>query len=100
MSLDQVEAKMRMKLMDLSGLGARVKFIVDGQGTLLLDGKAIPPSLSREDGEAETTITMTEENLIKLLEGELNPTIAYTLGKLKVQGSMGYALKLSSMLEE
>jgi putative sterol carrier protein len=100
MSLDQVEAKIRSRLTDLNGLGARVKFVVEGEGALLLDGKAFPPTLSREDGEADTTITMTEDNLMKLLDGQLNPTIAYTLGKLKVQGSMGYALKLSSILED
>jgi len=43
---------------------------------------------------------MTGENMLKLLDGQLNPTIAYTLGKLKVQGSMGLALKLSSLLED
>lgn len=100
MSLDTIESKMKARLMDLNGLGARIKFVVEDEGVLMLDGKALPPVLSREDGEAETTITMTADNLAKLIDGELNPTIAYTLGKLKVQGSVGYALKLSSMLED
>ena len=100
MSLDVIEAKMKTRLMDLNGLGARIKFVVEDEGQLMLDGKAIPPTLSREDGEADTTITMTADNLAKLIDGELNPTIAYTMGKLKVQGSVGYALKLSSLLED
>ena len=99
MSIDAVEAKMKTRLMDLNGLGAKIKFVLD-DGMLLLDGKAMPPSVTRDDGEADTTITISNDNMIKLMDGQLNPTIAYTLGKLKVQGSMGYALKLASMLED
>ena len=36
----------------------------------------------------------------KLMAGTLNPTLAYSLGKLKVDGSLGVALKLASMMEE
>lgn len=100
MSLDEIETKIRARLTDLTGLGARIKFNVEDTGIIMLDGKAMPPAVSREDGEAETTITISADNLAKLIDGGLNPTIAYTLGKLKIQGSMGYALKLSSMLED
>ena len=99
MSIDAVEAKMKTRLMDLNGLGAKIKFVLD-DGMLLLDGKAMPPSVTRGDGEADTTITISNDNMMKLMDGQLNPTIAYTLGKLKVQGSMGYALKLASMVED
>lgn len=100
MSLDTIEAKIKSRLMDLNGLGAKIKFVVEDTGVLMLDGKAVPPVLTREDGDADTTITMSLDNLTKLIDGELNPTIAYTMGKLKVQGSVGYALKLSSLLED
>jgi putative sterol carrier protein len=36
----------------------------------------------------------------KLIAGELNPMVAFTLGKLKVFGSKGIALKLSSLLDK
>lgn len=100
MSLDDIESRIAARLPSLVGLGARIRFVVEEGGSLLLDGKALPPTLSRADGEAETTITMSADNMLKLVSGELNPTLAYTLGKLKVQGSMGYALKLSSMLDD
>lgn len=100
MSLDEIEAKIAARLPSLTGLGARIRFVVEEGGSLLLDGKALPPTLSHAEGEAETTITMSADNMLKLVSGELNPTIAYTLGKLKVQGSVGYALKLASMLDD
>ena len=39
-------------------------------------------------------------NFDKMLDGVLNPTLAFATGKLKVQGSMGSALKLAALLEE
>jgi len=34
------------------------------------------------------------------MAGALNPMLAYTLGKLKVDGSMGVAMKVAALLEE
>jgi len=35
----------------------------------------------------------------KLITGELSPMVAFTMGKVKVLGSKGVALKLSGLLE-
>ena len=35
----------------------------------------------------------------RLLDGQLDPTWAFTTGKLKVEGSMGLAMKLAGLLE-
>jgi putative sterol carrier protein len=50
--------------------------------------------------DAETTIAISLDDLQRLITGALNPTMAYMTGKLKVQGSMGIALKMSQLLEE
>ena len=50
------------------------------------------------DGPADTTIRISEDNLEKLLTGALDPTLAYMTGKLKVEGSLGVAMKLTSLL--
>jgi putative sterol carrier protein len=39
-------------------------------------------------------------DLEKLTAGELNPMLAYTLGRLKVEGSMGIAMKVAALLED
>ena len=41
-----------------------------------------------------------DQDLQKLIDGNLNPTLAYMTGKLKVEGSMGVALKISQLLED
>lgn len=48
--------------------------------------------------EAKCTVTISLENLEKLIEKKLNPQMAFITGKLKVQGNMGLALKLGAIL--
>ena len=101
MTIDTVEAKIRARLLDLAAMRSRIRFQMEDAGALLLDATVMPPTLARNgEGDADCTITMSVDNMLKLLEGNLSPTIAYTMGKLKVQGSMGLALKLSSLLED
>ena len=98
-----MEAKTRAveaRLMDLAGLNYVVKFEVGDDGALVIDGKAMPPCLAAESTEADCTIRLSGGDFDALLAGSLNPTLAYTLGKLKIDGSMGVALKLASMLED
>lgn len=101
MTIDTVETKIRARLMELTAMRCKVRFNMDDAGTLLLDATQVPPTLTRGgEGDADCTISMSVDNMLKLLDGQLSPTIAYTMGKLKVQGSMGLALKLSSLLED
>lgn len=38
------------------------------------------------------TLTLSDANFLKLIQGELNPTTAFMLGKLKVKGDLGLSL--------
>jgi putative sterol carrier protein len=64
-----------------------------------LGATAIPPTLSNDDAEADCTIRLSEDRLSQLIEGRLSPTLAYTLGQIKVEGSLGVAMKLAGLLE-
>lgn len=50
--------------------------------------------------EAVCTLQLNDENFVKLVEGSLNPTTAFMMGKLKVKGALGQALKLQSILNQ
>jgi putative sterol carrier protein len=99
MSFETVAAEIRGHLMQFAGLGYKVKFAFDEGGVLLLDGTVTPPTLVEEDGEADCVIASTVDNAVKLMNGQLNPMLAYSMGQLKIAGSVGVALKMASMLE-
>ena len=66
-----------------------------GQWTVAVDDGTV--TVTEGTGEADCTITASEETLVKIATGEANPTTAYMTGKLKIQGDMGAALKLQKL---
>ena len=79
-------------------LGYKVKFVLD-DGVIFWDGTGASPEIGNEDkGEADTTINISADNLQKLMQGGLDPTLAYMTGKLKVEGDMTVAMALSQLL--
>lgn len=45
-------------------------------------------------------ITVSSTNFNKLIEGKLDPVVAFTLGKLKVDGDLGKALEFAGLLKK
>lgn len=70
------------------------KFIVKGQGAILIDENGARAA----DGEADVTLTADEDTFRAILEGDLAPTAAFMSGKLGVEGDMGVAMKLGAAL--
>ena len=44
--------------------------------------------------DRDVLITISGDNLLKMLDGKLNPITAYTMGKLRVQGNLDAALEI------
>lgn len=92
---EMVEERLREALPALSRLGALVRFDLGKEGRPVLDARAGQARLDLESDEpADCTITITKENLLKLMDGKLDPMLGYTLGKIRVAGSLGIAMKL------
>lgn len=51
-----------------------------------------------EYNDRNCAVTMSMENFNKLLDGKLDPVLAFTLGKLKVDGDTGKALEFSKLI--
>ena len=80
-----------------AGMNNTYLFEVEGAGTWLVsvdDGRV---SVTEGGGEADCTISASEENFAKMVAGELNPTTACMTGKLKIKGDMGAAMKLQKL---
>jgi putative sterol carrier protein len=80
-----------------AGMNNSYVFDVEGAGTWKVDVRDGVISVTEGGGDADATIQATEENLLKISKGELNPTTAYMTGKLKIKGDMGAALKLQKL---
>ncbi len=100
MSMESATRALEPRLGEFAGLGARVKFDFGVDGALMVDATSTPPSISQAGGDADCTITLTIDDLHKLIAGGLSPTLAYMTGKLKIAGSMGVAMKVAALLED
>jgi len=93
--LEQLAAAMNEKPEAISSINASYRFKLKSgeQFEVILKGG----SASVEDDAslpADCTITLSESDMSKLLRNELNTTLAYMTGAVKVDGKLALALKL------
>ncbi len=98
MSLESTTQELRAKVGEDSGLGATVKFVFEDGSVIFLDGASTPNRVSNEDREADCTIGLTLADFESIRAGEMDAMTAFMMGKLKVQGDMSIATRLSSLL--
>jgi len=100
MSIETIKAKMKEKMALAAGLNAKIKFDFGDEGIVHVDATQSPAVISEDDADADTTLVCSIDTLKAIVEGTQDPNIAFMMGKLKVQGSMGIAMKLNSILED
>lgn len=85
----------------LSTLGYKVRFdLTDTTTSILLDASAGEAEVSESREAADTVLKLSSDTLEKLITGRLGPMLAFSTGRLKVEGSQGVALKLAGLLGE
>ncbi len=77
-----------------SSYDGTAKFVIEDEGTIMLDASGARAG----DEPADVTMTASAETFEGMLQGELNTTMAFMSGKLKIDGSMSEAMKLASVL--
>jgi putative sterol carrier protein len=81
----------------LAGMNNSYAFDIENAGKWLVTIADGAVSVRDGEGEADCTISATEENFQRILSGEQNATSAYMTGKLKIKGDMGAAMKLQKL---
>lgn len=76
------------------GFDAVAKFVIPGEGAIMVDASGVHAG----DDAADVTLTASAEAFQAMFDGEMSPTVAFMTGKLKVDGSMGLAMKLAGLL--
>lgn len=106
MTFDELLAKVRETAAkaDVLGIGflaVQVNITGDNGGVFYVevkDGKINVEPYPYNDRNCE--ITISSDNLVKLINGKLDPVAAFTLGKLKVNGDIGKALEFSKIVKK
>ncbi len=70
------------------------KFVIQGEGSVIVDENGAHAG----DEEADVTLTASVETFEAMMSGDMNPTSAFMSGKLAVDGDMGKAMQLGTVL--
>ncbi len=96
MSVEAIQSKLTELLGSGAGLDGSLKMNFGDDGVVRIEGTEV----TTDDTDADATITITLEDAVAMMEGNLNPTMAFMQGKLSVDGNMGMAMKLSNLLDD
>ena len=98
MSLEEITQIIGDRVAEKSAVAAVVKFDFGDDGFLSIDGVSEPAVVSNEDIDADCTVIISLSDFEEVMAGSLNPQMAFMMGKLKVEGEMGIAMKLGEIL--
>jgi putative sterol carrier protein len=76
------------------GIEGAVRIVIEDEGSLIVDGAGARAG----DGEADCTLTASADTFSDMLGGALDPASAFMGGRLAIEGDMGLAMRLASLL--
>lgn len=91
--LNQAVTELNEKV-SAAGFDSTAKFAIEGEGAIMMDSDGARIA----DDPADVTMSADAETFQSILNGDLNPTSAFMTGKLTVDGDMGVAMKLATVL--
>jgi putative sterol carrier protein len=98
MSIESATTTIKEKVGEDCGLAATLKFDCGDDGVIFLDATTVPNVVSNENNDAACTVKLALADLEAMIGGELDPMAAFSLGKLQLDGDMGVAMKLGSII--
>lgn len=105
MTFEEIVAKVKDKTANANVsnvsdfLAIQVNITGEGEGIFYVevkDGKLSVEPYEYYDRQA--IVTMKSKNFLALMEGKLDPVAAFTLGKLKIDGSVEKVIEFSKLL--
>ena len=105
MKFDNLLSKVRKmaESADISGtdfLAVQINITGEDPGVFYVEVKDGKISVEPYDyHDRNCAITMASDDFNKLISGKLDPVLAFTIGKLKVDGDVGKALEFSKLIK-
>jgi putative sterol carrier protein len=93
MDAEALETLITDTLPRLSRVGALVRFDLGKDGEYVVDARAGLARLS-DESDCDCTIKIAADNLVKLIEGRMDPMLGYAMGKIRVVGALDVAMRL------
>lgn len=101
MSLDHLVTGFQEKLKFGGITGKNIKIEIEDEGVIFIDTHQMPYQVDEgRDDEADVTLVANKQTFENIVNGVQDANMAFMMGKLKVKGSMGLAMKLASVLED
>ena len=79
------------------GINNSYLFDIEGAGRWLVAVEDGTVKVTEDGGDADCTISASEDNFQKIVNGEQNPTSAYMMRKNKIKGDMTPPMKLQKL---
>ena len=77
-----------------NGFDGIAKFEIEDEGAIVIDKSGVRAS----DDAADVTLSASADTFQDILAGNLDATSAFMTGRLKLDGDMGLAMRLGSVL--
>ena len=93
----QIYDDIQQKASGAGVIGNSLKFDF-GEKQIFIDGTGDSNVVSADNNQADCTLNLSLDDFQRLMSGDLNPMGAVMSGKIKIDGDMGVAMKLQSLL--
>lgn len=98
MGLDTMVSEMKKRAATAPAFGNSIKFDFGNDGCIVLDGTNGSNQISTVNTATDCTINIKKSDFEGMLDGSVNPMMAFMMGKIKVDGDMSVAMKLQSII--
>lgn len=98
MSLETTTKRVRELFAKAADFSDTLTFDFGDDEKISVDGTKSPPEVTNGDIDSDCTISISLEDFNEMLDGNLDPQMAFMSGKLSIDGNMGIAMNLASVI--
>ena len=93
-SVEDITQHLQGAVSKSGGLDSSLLVDLKGEGFIRIEGQTV----TNDDAPAACTVVVAKDDLMAMSRGELDPTMAFMTGRLKINGDMSVAMKLQPIL--